>query len=124
MGLEWVLSDVVDGLDDTLLRIQEDFPTGAAPHGVGDGAPVVGDQVLPAGGLQILKHRLGPVAVLADEHVDVIRHDGTGVAGVPSVRDDLTDALGDQVDVFVGEEQERMAQNVAGLVIEASNFAA
>jgi hypothetical protein len=67
---------------------------------------------LPARPLKLPDHLLGLIAVLADDQVDVVGHQGARVARVPLRPDHLLEGVGDHPDVARGERQERVAEQV------------
>jgi hypothetical protein len=64
------------------------------------------------------------IAVLADQHMDVVGHDGTAVAGVFAAVDDLLEGFADEFYFGIAEGQERVFQDVAGFLVEFADFSA
>lgn len=75
--------------------VEEDFPTWATPNGMIFGSKAERAKPQAAGILEVGDHLLGKVFVLADQEVNVIRHDGAGVTGISIVLDDVSERFSD-----------------------------
>ena len=66
-------------------------------------------------------HLLGLVAVLSNEDVDMIGHDGTGVAGVLSRRDGLGETRGDDLTVIGRDRHKGVLQDGPCTVVKCAD---
>src|SRR5947209_1975535 len=78
-----VAFDVGDSSSDLVGMFEENLPTAAVRPGRMDRCPVLRRaQANPAGLLESFHHLFRLVPVLADQDVDMVRHDRTGVTGI------------------------------------------
>ena len=82
-----IVLDIFDRSTDIFRRIEKDFPARAAPYGVVGGAHGGAAKPQAAGFLQICDHLFSKVFVLADQDMNVVRHNRTRVTGIAVVRD-------------------------------------
>jgi hypothetical protein len=68
-----------------------------------DASDTGADQRFSTVALEPLDHLLGVVAVPANEHVDVIRHDRAGITRIGRLLDRLGEAVGDHLDVGIAK---------------------
>lgn len=80
--LDGIVLDIANGALDVFSIIEEDLPAWAAPYGVAVFSETTLMQEFTTCDLQMAEHFLGLMLVFTDQHVDVIGHDGAGVAGV------------------------------------------
>jgi len=73
--------------------VEEDLPAGTTPHGMIRRPRSRAANPQAGGFLEILKHVLGLMLVLADQSMDVIRHDRTGVTRVVVFADRLGQSI-------------------------------
>ena len=85
-------------------------------------APPEGYESLATVALKVGDHLLRLVAVLADEHVDVIGHDRAGPAGVAVPRDRVREGGGDLVNLGVIELQQGVLETFLRPLIELPDF--
>ncbi len=99
VGFNGVILCVRDSAVDVIGVVQENFPTGSAPEGVVRLAKVVIEKFGSAGFLKVGDHLFGKVLVLANHQMNVVRHDGAGVAGVDLRSDYVRYSCRNQCDV-------------------------
>ena len=75
-----------------------------------------------AGGLEVIDHFFGKVAVLAKHEVHVIGHDRASVAGVMVFADCVGECDGDEVDLLWAEPTYGEQQTRSGLRVEVADF--
>ena len=116
-----VVFDIPDRPSNVVGMVQEHSPPGPCPHGMFVVADARGGQCPAAGLLEVFDHFLRLVLVLADEQVDVIGHDGAGIAGVSVARYRAGESIGDDGDFVRCELQQREHQLPVCLLVEFPN---
>lgn len=117
-----VLLDVADRPPKIVRVVLKDDPAGPAPDGVTFGAVSRFQQPLARIPLQRPDHLLREVAVLADQHVDVVGHDRAGVAGVSPPLDGGGERIADDRNLFGREGQQVMLQDRRGAIVELADL--
>ena len=87
MDFQRIVLDIADGPTDFIRVAEEHLPSRPAPDGMARGAKRTFAKPRAADGLQIGDHLFCFVFVFANDEVNVVGHDGGGVAGV-AVRGD------------------------------------
>ena len=72
--------------------------------------------------LEFGDHLLCLMAMFADQDVNVVGHDRTGVAGVPIANDDFMEYLANRCGLDGVQFQQRMGQDRSGLAIEFADL--
>src|SRR5580704_6952536 len=116
--VDWIAANVADDSIKISARIQKNLPPRPAPDWMRKCPPVRLDQRVAAVLLHFLDHRLRMIPMLADQHMDVFRHDGAGVASVALFLDDVRERVSNQIDLLVVEQHHLMSQNILGVLLK------
>lgn len=104
--------------------IEKDFPPADSPEWVISGTEANFAKSFARCSLYVLNHLLRQVSMLANQQMNVIRHDRTCVTCVIEACDRITDRLGHYRKLGGGEREQFVLQHSRSLIIESSNIEA